>query len=288
MKDATTIMVAEYEFVSRLIPMYRRVEMTAVAGAGVAVAAILGAIGVLEAANEVDRVAQAVILGSAPWVFLLLVLIQITALVRINRASAYISEYLKPLAEVLGERSDLLRFEQVHTRALLTSSREGALIIRVFITSAPMILAAAAPAVAAAFIAMTLHPDGLETFVVAAGLAGAGLTFIAAVCGIYVSVVREFPRRHIQLGGGLKQSGGPIQAYVLIKAAVGKTKDVYDEVRAIQLTGINIVKVDVATGPYAVIALLEAEDPDKLGDAVTDRVQKVDGVEETTTCVLVG
>ncbi|MEE8608914.1 MAG: hypothetical protein V3S55_15020 [Nitrospiraceae bacterium] len=285
MKDATAIMVAEYQFVSRLIPMYRRVEMTAVAGAGVAVAAILGAIFALEAADKVDRVAQATLLGLAPWVFFLLVLIQITALVRINRASAYISQYLKPLADHLGERSDLLEFEQVHTRALLTSSRGWSLIVRVFVTSAPMIVAAAAPAVVAALIATILHEDGLDTAVVAAGWAGAVITFIAAGFGTYVSVVREFPQ--IKQSGGRKQNGGPIQAYVLIKAAVDKTKDVYNEVKGIQLAGATIVSVDVVTGDYAVIALIQAEDLDKLGVAVTDQVQKVDGLEETTTCMLV-
>ncbi len=77
-----------------------------------------------------------------------------------------------------------------------------------------------------------------------------------------------------------------IRAYVLIEAAVGKATDVYDGVQRLQLPEANIVSADVVTGPFDVIALLEAEDLDKLGQALTDGIQKADGVQRTTTCLL--
>ncbi len=72
--DKTKLVVAEYNFVSALIPLYRRMELTAVAGAGLAGAAIIGAIGALEASatQGADRKAiyraEAAMLAVAPWV----------------------------------------------------------------------------------------------------------------------------------------------------------------------------------------------------------------------------
>ena len=45
--------------------------------------------------------------------------------------------------------------------------------------------------------------------------------------------------------------------------------------------------VDTVTGPYDVIVQLEADDLDRLGNAITDAVQKVTGVQRTTTCLAV-
>lgn len=78
----------------------------------------------------------------------------------------------------------------------------------------------------------------------------------------------------------------PMRAYVLIEATVGKAKDVYEGVQRLQLAEANIVSADVVTGPFDVIALLEAEDLDKLGQAITEGIQKADGVQRTTTCLL--
>ncbi|HZP25725.1 MAG TPA: Lrp/AsnC ligand binding domain-containing protein [Dehalococcoidia bacterium] len=78
-----------------------------------------------------------------------------------------------------------------------------------------------------------------------------------------------------------------MRAYVLIEAAVGKAKSVGEEVRKLTFGDANVLAVDAVTGPYDVIALLEADDLDKLGDAITSGVQRVDGVQRTTTCLVV-
>ena len=49
----------------------------------------------------------------------------------------------------------------------------------------------------------------------------------------------------------------------------------------------TVVAVDAVTGPYDVIALLESDDLDKMGRAITDGIQRVDGVQRTTTCLVV-
>ncbi|GBD14646.1 hypothetical protein HRbin25_00524 [bacterium HR25] len=78
-----------------------------------------------------------------------------------------------------------------------------------------------------------------------------------------------------------------MRAYVLIEAAVGKAKGVADGVQKLNLVDARVVAVDAVTGPYDVIALLESEDLDKLGRAITEGIQQVDGVQRTTTCLVV-
>ena len=51
--------------------------------------------------------------------------------------------------------------------------------------------------------------------------------------------------------------------------------------------GARVAVVDTVTGPYDVIVQLEADDLDRLGNAITEAVQKVAGVQRTTTCLAV-
>ena len=78
-----------------------------------------------------------------------------------------------------------------------------------------------------------------------------------------------------------------MRAYVLIEAAVGKAKAVGEGVMKLQFSDAKVISVDAVTGPFDVIALLESDDLDKLGRAITDGIQQVDGVQRTTTCLVV-
>jgi DNA-binding Lrp family transcriptional regulator len=78
-----------------------------------------------------------------------------------------------------------------------------------------------------------------------------------------------------------------MRAYVLIEAAVGKANDIAKGVTKVKLSDAKVVSVDAVTGPFDVIALLESDDLDKLGRAITDAIQQVDGVQRTTTCLVV-
>ena len=77
------------------------------------------------------------------------------------------------------------------------------------------------------------------------------------------------------------------RAYVLIESAVGKAKGVADGVLKLQLTDSRVVSVDAVTGPFDVIALLESDDLDKVGRAITDGIQQVEGVQRTTPCLVI-
>src|SRR5437667_10949870 len=78
-----------------------------------------------------------------------------------------------------------------------------------------------------------------------------------------------------------------MRAYVLIESAVGKANAVGEGVKRLELSEATGVAVDAVTGPYDVIALLESDDLDKMGRAITDGIQRVDGVQRTTTCLVV-
>ena len=73
------------------------------------------------------------------------------------------------------------------------------------------------------------------------------------------------------------------KAYVLIETAVGKTKDV---VAALQNQKVKEIKsVDLVTGPYDIIAVVEHEDFNAIGNLVTEKIHPVPGIARTVTCL---
>ena len=73
------------------------------------------------------------------------------------------------------------------------------------------------------------------------------------------------------------------KAYVLIETAVGKTKDV---VAALQNQKVKEIKsVDLVTGPYDIIAVVEHEDFNSIGNLVTEKIHPVPGIARTVTCL---
>ena len=78
-----------------------------------------------------------------------------------------------------------------------------------------------------------------------------------------------------------------MRAYVLIESAVGQASAVGNGVSRLQFADAQVISVDAVTGPFDVIAVLESEDLDKLGQAITSGIQQVEGVQRTTTCLVV-
>ena len=71
------------------------------------------------------------------------------------------------------------------------------------------------------------------------------------------------------------------RAYILIETRVGRAREVLVALRALD----NVIEADIITGTYDLIALAEAGDMISLVDLVTARVQNIEGVERTITCV---
>ncbi len=74
------------------------------------------------------------------------------------------------------------------------------------------------------------------------------------------------------------------KAFVLIETAVGKTKDVVAALHQVK----GVTSVDVVTGPYDIIAVVEAADLSSVGDTVTGNVHTIGGIIRTVTCLAVG
>ena len=73
-----------------------------------------------------------------------------------------------------------------------------------------------------------------------------------------------------------------LSAYVLIETEVGKVAHVAQAIT--KLDGIQLAE-DLA-GPYDVIAKVQAPSLDELGRLVASRIQLLDGVARTMTCMV--
>lgn len=73
------------------------------------------------------------------------------------------------------------------------------------------------------------------------------------------------------------------KAFVLIETDVGKTKEVVSILKKME----GLKSVDTVTGPYDIIAVLEAEDLNKIGDIITGKIHAIKGISRTVTCLAV-
>jgi DNA-binding Lrp family transcriptional regulator len=74
-----------------------------------------------------------------------------------------------------------------------------------------------------------------------------------------------------------------VSAYVLIQTDVGRAAGVAAEIAVMQ----GVTMSSPVTGPYDVIAKIEAENVDTLGKMVVSRIQSVEGITRTLTCPIV-
>lgn len=71
------------------------------------------------------------------------------------------------------------------------------------------------------------------------------------------------------------------RAFVLIETTVGKTKDVYSALEKVE----GIKSIDVVTGPYDIITVVEGEDLNNIGNLVTGKIHPIPGITRTVTCL---
>ena len=74
-----------------------------------------------------------------------------------------------------------------------------------------------------------------------------------------------------------------IRAFILIENSVGRSNDVVAALRGTK----GVTSADRVTGPYDIIAVIEAPDLKAVGDIVTNRVHRVPGVVRTVTSLAV-
>lgn len=73
-----------------------------------------------------------------------------------------------------------------------------------------------------------------------------------------------------------------MKAYVLVNVAAGQALTLAEQVRQVP----GIVEADVITGEYDLVVTCEADDIISLGTLLVDRVQRLEGVFKTTTCLV--
>ena len=74
------------------------------------------------------------------------------------------------------------------------------------------------------------------------------------------------------------------RAFILIETQVGSTKQVAEALRSFDA----IRTIDVVTGTFDIIALIETPDMSSMAELVTGGVQGIRGVLRTITCVTAG
>ena len=72
------------------------------------------------------------------------------------------------------------------------------------------------------------------------------------------------------------------KAFILIETVVGRTKEVDAGLQRLE----GVKSVDVVTGPYDVIVIIEGETLNEIGDIVTDKIHPIAGISRTVTCLV--
>jgi DNA-binding Lrp family transcriptional regulator len=73
------------------------------------------------------------------------------------------------------------------------------------------------------------------------------------------------------------------KAFVLIETAVGKTKEVYNALEKLE----GMKTIDVVTGPYDIIATIEGDNLNTIGNLVTSKMHPIAGITRTVTCLAI-
>jgi len=73
------------------------------------------------------------------------------------------------------------------------------------------------------------------------------------------------------------------KAFILIETVVGRNKEVV--IALGQLEGVK--SVDMVTGPYDIIAIIEGNTLNDIGDIVTGKIHPIAGISRTVTCLAI-
>ena len=74
------------------------------------------------------------------------------------------------------------------------------------------------------------------------------------------------------------------RAYILIEVVVGQANPVAEALRSLP----GVLSVDSVTGPYDLIAIVEASDLAAISELTTRQMHAINGIMRTVTCLVVG
>jgi DNA-binding Lrp family transcriptional regulator len=84
-----------------------------------------------------------------------------------------------------------------------------------------------------------------------------------------------------------ERGGVAVKAYVLVETNAGKTKVVKKALGKLKPGKCRIESLDVVTGPFDYIAVVQGPTLDDIGQLVTEGIGAIEGVTRTTTCLAV-
>jgi DNA-binding Lrp family transcriptional regulator len=73
------------------------------------------------------------------------------------------------------------------------------------------------------------------------------------------------------------------KAYVLIRTVPERTKEAFHNLQKHP----DVKAIDIITGPYDIVAVVEAKTSDEVLDFVMDQIRYTDGIADTLTCFAV-
>ncbi len=73
------------------------------------------------------------------------------------------------------------------------------------------------------------------------------------------------------------------KAFILIETVVGRNKEVVVALRQLE----RVKSVDTVTGPYDIIAIIEGDTLNDIGDIVTGKIHPIAGISRTVTCLAI-
>jgi DNA-binding Lrp family transcriptional regulator len=73
------------------------------------------------------------------------------------------------------------------------------------------------------------------------------------------------------------------KAYVLIETTVGRNREVIAALKQIK----SITWVDLVTGPFDLIAVIEADSLAEVGEVLTVSIHPIAGITRTVTCLVI-
>ncbi len=74
-----------------------------------------------------------------------------------------------------------------------------------------------------------------------------------------------------------------VEAYILLTSTIGEVRNVFSQLEELE----NVKGVNIVTGPFDIITLVEAEDLSTLTNAVVENIREIDGVMDTNTAIVV-
>ncbi len=73
------------------------------------------------------------------------------------------------------------------------------------------------------------------------------------------------------------------KAFILMETMVGRTREIANQMSAVE----GVKSVDLVTGPYDIIAVVEADTLNEIGDIITQVIHPIGGISRTVTCLAI-